>query len=260
VSNKRYNIVLTDEHDQMIKTDVTYAVCDVGTGTLATIYDSGGTAKTNPVTTTVYAADGGMIDFYSAAATCLICIASDRTSTVLKSVPASMSPTARVGRRVQLRQEGTGRELLVWPFALTGVGGTSTDETSLGVKLPVGAVLNGNDPPWFHLYTVASAAMSADLGLDSSESNGDADGLIDGQKFSIAGILDAVGTIGDGSTPGYLLGELIASNLAASGLRLGHNKIITVGECQTVTIKADTAVADAAGFVVIPYTKTNLTY
>lgn len=257
MSNKRYNIVLTDEHDQMIKTNVAYAVCDVATGTLATIYDSGGVAKTNPVTTTVYATDGGMIDFYSAAATCLIQIVTDRTSTVLKSVPASMSPTARVGRRVMLRQEGVGPELLVWPFALTGVGGTSTDETSLGVAMPVGAVLNGNDPPWIHLYTAASANMSAIIGLDSTESNGDADGLLTTRSFSIAGMLLPAGTAAADFADdfrGLLIGSVANSAFA------GKQKIITVGEAQTLTITADTSVADAAGVVVVPYTKTNLTY
>ncbi len=65
----KFHLNVRDQEDNVIESGVSYTVYTAGSATAATIYaDVIGTAKTNPVTTTVFAVDKG-IEFFAITAT-----------------------------------------------------------------------------------------------------------------------------------------------------------------------------------------------
>ena len=178
-------------------TGITYRVFAIGTTTSETILATPGptgtaiTAKTNPVTTTVFASDGGKISF--------VCDPTDATNdryvdllvvdtvggytALVKNFSPSMR-TITIDGTVGKRHKG-----VVWMTP------TTTDETSTGITFPQNTYIHD---VWMEVIT--AAASTVDVGLLSSGTTGDADGFRKGVLFSTTGFVKDTGVVTAGTT------------------------------------------------------------
>lgn len=137
---KRMNNVGQSLDDmETVITGITYKVLTIDTNTAATLYDENGTAKTNPVTTTVFAVDD-QIDFYCDAA--LVDLIVVDTEGGFTAFVENFSPNQRaivIDERPNIQHHGC-----IW-F------GPSTSATDTGVNfLPVTAIQD----VWVEVVTV----------------------------------------------------------------------------------------------------------
>jgi len=189
----RYSIKVRSEasmdghsEDGAIATGCLVRVFDAGTRTESTIYaDKVRTAKTNIISRTQFATDGG-IEFYSAAASHDIYVANSDGSVAFFQ---GVTPNTRT---VKLNTS-TPYKCLVAEFA------SATTETDLAVDFPYGAHITR----CFIEVIAIDATETIAVGLLASESNGDADGLLVTSAVGVAGLIDPVVTT-DGSNVRYV--------------------------------------------------------
>lgn len=131
------------------------------------------------------------------------------------------------------------------PFAAQDY--TAASENNTGLQFPAGALLL---PSVGFRVTVAEATRTIEVGLLSSESGGDADGLIDALSLATAGtIVPAVS-----GTP--TLGALLVQNFGTSpAVNVPDTHGIGAAGARTITITSSSGTASAQGFAVFPYIK-----
>jgi hypothetical protein len=192
---KNYTIEVEDQRsmgtvdsDGKLTSGVYVFIYDAGTKTLSTIYsDDKLTAKTNPISRAQFATDEG-IKFWSTSDSHDLFIAhSDGSVARLTSV----TPTTH---SIKLNRDGLDK-CMVFPIAASA-GGTETDT---GLDLP----------KICKVYDVALEVVTLDagetvtIGLLSSETNGDADGLMLSTSVATAGFYQLY-EVTDGATEDYI--------------------------------------------------------
>jgi len=197
-TNKDIGSQMTGANQRL--TGITYRVFAVGTTTSETLLGRIGptgqavTAKTNPVSTTVYASDGGKISFVSDPTDAT----NDRYVDLLvvdtvggyTAFVKNFSPSIRTVVIDQTRDKmhkGT-----VWFTP------TTTDETSTGITFGQNTFVHD---VWVQVIT--AVASTVDVGLLSSGTNGDADGFRKGVLLSTTGYVKDTGRVTDGTTIDY---------------------------------------------------------
>lgn len=166
----KYDIQVRDQKslgsgsgDGVVSSGVLVFVYDAGTKTLSTIYsDAVGTSKTNPISRSQFATDGG-IKFYSAASSHDIFINTDSGESARST---SVAPTQHT---ITVDKDGVDK-CIVFP-AVFNAGGTETDT---GLDLP--KLCKVTDVALEVVTTDATETCA--IGILSSETNGDADGLM----------------------------------------------------------------------------------
>jgi hypothetical protein len=248
-NDRRYDIQIRDQqsmgsHANPITDSVYVIVYDAGTKTLSTIYaDKLRTAKTNPISRSQFATDDA-IKFYSASASHDIVFAHSDGSVGFK---AGVTPNTH---QLYLDRTGSDKTLIV-PFSAS-----DNTETDTGVDLPYGALVYDAA---VEVVTV-DATETIDVGLLSSETAGDADGLLVGVSVATAGI-PARATYTTGSNETYLsavtygallkavsLGNDVATDVG-SFARLTH--YVTGSNAKSVTYTGSAGSDTAAGYIYV---------
>jgi hypothetical protein len=247
----RYEIRVTDQRSLDgysptgdITSGVFYIVMDAGTKTASTIYKDGRrTALTNPVSRTQFATDGKVV-FYGPNTSYDIYLAhSDGSVAFYQSVTISTHVLA-------IDRTGVDKCLVV-PF-----GASDNAETDTGIDLPVGAYVTD-----CRLYVrTTDATETISVGLLSSETAGDADGLLAGVSVATAG-WPALVTYTAGSNETYLAtnlyGALIASGSVGNDVATdvgslamkGH--VVTGANAKSVTYTGSAGSDTAAGEIYV---------
>lgn len=185
----KYSLTVVDARTKEPITSGVYGfVYTAGSKTLATIYSNEGRgAKTNPITRTQFGTDQALT-FFTSTSTVDIFVADDRGNV---SFLPSVSNTEHV---VELNRDGVDK-CFVAPF-LFNTGGTETD-TGLDFPLDV----------WIYNAMVevvtADATETVAVGLLSSETAGDADGILVGIPLDNTGFIKPY-TITDTTTEDYV--------------------------------------------------------
>ncbi len=171
-----------------ITTGVYVFVYNAATKTLSTIYgNSAGTAQTNPVTRTAFATKG-KIDFWTAQTSVDIFIADDKGNT---SMVYGVTPTDHV---LTLDRSGVDK-CFVAPFVFNA-GATETDT---GLDFPLNSFIHD----FLVEVVTVDATETLNVGLLSSETAGDADGIAVGVPLDTAGFIRPY-IITDGATEDYV--------------------------------------------------------
>jgi len=250
----KYELAVENEYGENIATNVSYSVLDASTADEATVYsDRAETAKTIPVTTTVFGTDGGKIIFFSSSSSVDITAVTNDGGAVYKR-----GITPDDGRLI-IKMDPGNRHVMMVPF--NGADIADTVEEDLGFDVPIGADVSGADAPWLFVDTAMSSATgSCNVGLLSSESGGDVDGFMALVSLSVAGHV-RVNTDAAASADGNLIGALVA-NLTPNGSVDGNvallHLLIESGAARSVVMSADTGASACAGFVCIPFIQTGL--
>lgn len=224
----KYDIQVRDQkslgagaNDGAVTSDVLVFVYDAGTKTLSTIYsDAVGTAKSNPISRSQFSTDKG-IKFYSASASHDIYV---NTASGETARSASVTPYQHT---ISVDKDGVDK-CLVFPMVFNA-GGTETDT---GLDLP----------KLCKVYDAAIEVVTTDatetvaIGLLSSETSGDADGIMIATSVANAGYFQlwsqAVGsneTYVDAVRAGALMGVGKIGTDAANdcGLPAGPGHIVS---------------------------------
>lgn len=182
----KYELKVVDEKsldpqslDGIISTGCLVFVYDAGTKTLSTLYSNETlTSKANPITRAQFATDAGIV-FYSAASSHDLFVAHSDGSV---SRIASVTPTMHT---VKLNRDGVNK-CVVFPMVFNS-GGTETDT---GIDLPKNVIVKD-----VQLEVVTTdATETVAIGLLSSETAGDADGLMVATSVANAGFFGLVAT------------------------------------------------------------------
>lgn len=224
-------------------------VCQRGSSRKQTIYNKDGTAKSNP-----FALTNGNIEFYTA----------DASNVVDLYI---MAPGGQFRRALNVGASGNNeividtqnREQVAYlPFHIADM--TANVEYDSGFDLPTNSAMY---PKCLGaLIATADAGITLDVGILSSESGGDADGLIAALSTATAIFTPAQDTVTVGGTETYLsattVGALLEDFLAGanSGGDVGtSNKkhFVCNGTAKSVSMKLASGADTAAGFVVLPY-------
>lgn len=197
----KYDLTITDPRSrEAITTGVYVFIYDAGTKTLSTIYANDALlARTNPITRTVYDTIG-KIEFYAAATSVDIYIADDKGN--VSFIP-SVTPVQHI---LHLNRDGVSK-CFVAPFVFNA-GGTEVDT---GLDFPLNVVIQD-----FCVEVVTvDAAETLNIGLLSSETAGDADGICVGASLATAAFLRPF-VITDGTNE-----DFVATPLKGALLGLG---------------------------------------
>lgn len=186
-----------------VTTGVTYHALTVNTDTLATMTvfgDGAATAKTNPVTTTVFATDG-KIKFRVADTTSVDLIVTDTAGGYTETVEGFATTDHRVviDERANIPHAGMYRATCV---------GTAGAETDTGIDFAYDTYIHGAQ-----FDTTTNSGDSIDIGLLSSETSGDADGLLVDMSSGVTGVatlsLASSGAYLDNGTIFYPMGHIV---------------------------------------------------
>ena len=224
-------------------------VAQAGLPDKQTVKDKTGATVTNPVALT-----NGRIDFYvddTVASVDLYVQGPSGHFVVAKTVKPS-------GPNEIMIDQGVLRQVAVIPFSVDDT--TATTETDTGFDLPTNARI---DPTGVGVrVTTVDATETIDVGLLSTESGGDANGLVAALSVATAGFVLAKPTLTAGGSETYYasttLGALLVTFLAGADTATDvgtHERIAHVGNgtaksfSYTLTAGTDTA----EGFIVIPY-------
>ncbi len=204
-------------------------VYDAGTKTLSTLgSDENMTSKTNPISRSQFATDG-LIDFWSAGASHDLFVAHSDGSV---DFYAGLTPT---NHSLVLDRNGVDK-CLIAPFSVV-----STTETDTGLDFPRNVLITAV----LIEVTTNDSGEALNVGLLSSESLGDADGLLVALSLATAGFVKpVVTTAGTGET--YI-------STAAYGLLMGPAKVGT-------NTDGDFGMASAMGHVINATTAVSLVY
>jgi len=254
MSLHKYELQPEDEYGSAITTGITYTPLDAGTADEATVYsDRAETAKTVPVTSTVYGTDGGKIIFYSSASSIDLTVVTAAGGAIYKR-----GITPDEGRLI-IRQDPGNHHTMMVPFNGADIAGQA--ETDLGYNLPIGAEINGANPPWIWVDTAFSSATgSVNVGLLSTESGGDVNGLLAAVSLSVVGRVNGY-TDAAASAGGVKLGALIANIVPAGSVDANVaylNYLAESGAARSVVMSADTAASGCAGLIAIKYLQTGV--
>lgn len=183
-----YSFTFVDQKGNTIEDDVYVRVMTTA-GADATLYtdEAGATAKTNPITPTVFEAANGICKFYCGESSLLI-DAHIRNNGLGGSVTATITPTTHT-----IRLDWDANEFkLVIPFT-----NTATVETATGVYIPA----------FCEVVDVGVEVVTnvADATIDIGTANGtdDPDGLADGASCATAGWVRPEATVTDGDNTHY---------------------------------------------------------
>lgn len=160
-------------NDGLVSSGVLVVIHDAGTSTQSTIYSNGTAplaAKTNPISRSQFATDG-KIEFYSYAESHDIFIADNRGNTCKYF---AVTPNVHT---LGLNTDGPSK-LLVIPFGVS-----DNTEVDTGIDLPADVVVT---ECWTEVTTNDTGETLA-VGLLSTESGGDADGLLASVDVGTAG-------------------------------------------------------------------------
>jgi hypothetical protein len=227
VKDARSFIAASDEG--LIESGVYTFVYDAGTKTLSTIYADGArTTLANPITRAQFASDD-MIKFFSASTSHDIFIADDKGNV---AEHLAVSPNTHV---VPLNRAGADK-VMVFPI-VSNTGGTETDT---GLDLPYKA----------HVYncavevTTIDATETVHVGILSSETGGDADGLLVGVDVGSTGFVKPfTNTAGSAetyvstSTFGVLMGPAVVGTNADTdvGVARGWGHVVNGSSGQSIS-------------------------
>lgn len=206
-------------------------VYDAGTKTLSTLYaDSTGTSLSNPISRSQFATDG-KVKFYGSATSYDIFLAHSDGSVAFYAGVTPQTHALRLGRT------GVDR-VLVFPI-VSNAGGTETDT---GLDLPYKA--------WVYdvamEVTTAESAKNVDIGLLSSETAGDADGLLVQASAAATGLVKPF-SITAGSNYYYI-----------SATKYGA--LFSLGHVGADTTNADPGIAKGWGHYVTGSNAVSVTY
>jgi hypothetical protein len=210
-------------------------VYDAGTKTLSTLYSDGnGTSLANPITRAQNATDA-MIKFWSGSISHDIFIADDKGNVVEH---LGVTPQTHL---VPLGRSGSDK-VMIFPMVFNS-GGTETDT---GLDLPYKA----------HVYDVAvevvtvDATETVDIGLLSSETAGDADGLVAAVSVASSGFVKPfVNTAGGNETYvssakyGALMGPSIVGTDVDkdNGVARGWGHVVDGANAKSITYTPSTS-------------------
>lgn len=193
-----------------VTTGITYHALTVNTDTLATMTvfgDGAATSKTNPVTTTVFATDG-KIKFRVAGTTSVDLIVTDTAGGYTATVEGFSTTDHRVviDERANVPHVGMYRASCV---------GTAGAETDTGIDFAYDTYIHG-----VHMDLTTDSGDRIDVGLLSSETAGDADGLLVDMGRGSAGLvpmsLASSGAYLDNGTIFYPMGHIVYGSNAQS--------------------------------------------
>lgn len=196
----------------LIESGVHVIVYDAGTKTKSTIYsDVNKAAKTNDITRTVFASDGGKVVFYSTSTSHDIFIADAKGNNNLFTSITNYMHVLPLDRASAVK-------CMFFPM-LFNSGGTEVDT---GLDLPLGAIVTDAKA---EVVTV-DATETVDIGLLSSETAGDADGFLAAVSVATAGV-PANYTYSTGSNEVYL--SAVTYGVLLAGRSLGTDVATDVG-------------------------------
>lgn len=212
-----------------------FIVCTAGTGGKATLLDSTGAALTNPVT-----ASGGVLTFAIAGAPIaqsvdIFGIAGDGSAVIITA--------AKPGDPTEFWVETSRRnQTAIFPFL--GSDYTAAAENTLGVLFPVGAIIL---PAIATKTLVAQSGKTFDFGMLSSDSGGDADGLLVGASLAATGTI--IGKISSTRTLGALVIETATG--AAAVVSVPYVTLAAL----TPSITPSSGTTTGACLIQVPYLK-----
>lgn len=235
-----------NEDDEPITTGVYYYVLTTGTATLGTIYsDQAATAKTNPVSTTVFSADGGYIKFFTAnsvTAVDLIVFTNDG-GVAYKHNMANRSQKVRVNTDMTCSPR-------IYPVPFNGLSSNYNTSNDTGFSVPIGGqVVDAK------LWVDASPGSGTiNVGLATTESGGDVNGYLAATSIATSGTVQPwIVELGSGSgvfstannllwnwASGCTLGDLIVTKITGTascvGLTVLDPTLIESGAAQSVVV------------------------
>lgn len=235
-----YKLVVRDPRNgDSITSGVSVYVYTAGTKTLATIYSNNQRgSKTNPTTFTAF---DGTINFWSAATTVDIFLADDKGN--VSFVP-SVSPTDHT---LPLNRDGVDK-CFVAPFS------ANTSETDTGLDFPLNTLIYKLA---VEVVTV-DATETMDVGLLSTETAGDADGLLAAVDVATAAFITPF-VITDGSNEDFVAspyygalmglgsaGTDVANDFGQGG---GAGHIVSGSNAQSLTYTHSAGSDTAAGYI-----------
>lgn len=226
----KYDITVKDTRTGEPITSGVYAfVYTAGSKTLATLYsNTSATSKTNPITRTQFAADD-MITFFCAASSVDIYINDELGNSAFV---AGVTPTDHV---IYLARTGTDKCLVV-PYVFN-----NNVETDTGLDIPLHSYIHDVVVE----VVTTDATETIDVGLLSSETEGDANGLVTLLPISTAGMIRLWGTT-DTTTEDY-----ISTSYKGALLGIGATGSVTATDCGQ---------SGGPGHVILPSKAASLTY
>ena len=244
-----------DSNPTLISTGIAFKVLTINTDTAATLTvfgDSGATSLNNPVTTTAFAATTlNKVKFRTTASTVdlLVTDTNGGYSTVIEGFSPSMHKIV-IDQRANVMHHG-----LIW------FGASDAAETDTGVDF--------NYDTYVHDVRVETVTVDAgetlNVGLLSTETSGDADGLSLLVAVSTAGYPTDTAVITGGSNIDYVpvttYGALLVTAVTGSDAvvsnggcsYIGH--IVTGANAQSITYTGSAGSDTAAGYIHYFFTK-----
>lgn len=251
--HRKYDIQVHDaqlakpvaSNDSLITSGCLTFVYQAGTKTLATLYaDEVGTTLANPITRAQFATDD-KIKFYAGDASVDLVVCHEDGS---NGFFPGYAPT---NHTLMLDRSGSDKVIVI-PFVFN-----NNVETDTGIDVPLNSVVM---PPVVEVVTV-DATETLDVGLLSSETNGDANGLIAAAPLDNA-VFIRPWTITDGATEDYVsapyLGALIGLGSAGTntandfGQPGGYGHIVTGSNAKSITYTCSAGSDTAAGYIYMP--------
>lgn len=245
--DSKFDIAVKDSRNLEAITSGCYVfVYQAGTKTLATLYKSASrSALANPITRAQFALDGGLA-FYTAEASVDILVNDDKGN--IAFVPG-MAPTDHA---IMLDRTGIDK-CLIAPFVFNA-GGTEVDT---GIDFPLNVVVK----PILVEVVTADATETLNVGILSSETGGDADGLAVGVSLANAGFIRPwIAT--DGTTEDFIAtpttGALIGLGSAGTdgandfGQPGGWGHVVSGSNGRSLSYTPSTS-DTAAGYIYAPF-------
>lgn len=241
----KYEISLRDEEGVDITTGALTLVYDSGTKTISTLYSDGKrTALANPVTRTVFGNNGAIVFYSAKEAHDIVIWLSDGSR-----ASASVTPTDHL----VVVNKNVSEKVLVAEF-----GASDNTETDTAVDFPLDVHITDA-----RIYVItADATETLDVGLLSSETAGDANGLLSLASVANTGwVAPAAATTGSNEqylsavTYGALMGSFLAGSDVATDtgtfLKFGH--IVTGSNAKSLTYTGSAGSDTAAGLIFCPF-------
>lgn len=222
-------------------------VYDAGTKTLSTIYaDENRTAKANPITRAQFATDLG-IKFWSPSTSHDVVVSSSDGS---QAKGDGVTPNSHL---LKMNRSGA-QKVLVAPFDVAN----GVAEVDTGLDFPRFTLIR----PLIIEVVTADSGDTIDVGILSSETNGDADGLALGVSIASAGFIRPwVTTVGSNEvfiatpTNGVLIGRGSAGTDAANdfGQPGGYGHIINASNGTSLSYDLSAGATTGVGYIHCPF-------
>ena len=220
-------------------------VYQAGTKTLATLYaDASHTSLSNPISRATFATNG-IIKFYTTEGSVDLVVAhSDGTVAKFEG----LTPQAH---RVAIDQSNADKVLVI-PFTADAL------ERDSGIDIPKNALITDV------MLEVVTGQVSKTLsvGLATSETNGDDDGLLAGVDISATGFKRGVAvTVGGSETyvSSYLYGALMGPGIVGTnangdfGLGIVPGHVVTGSNAKRISYKGSSGTSGVTGYIYVFY-------